>query len=465
MVTHRRGHADRWSADNDRWMFFGFFLIGVIFILTLKELVRNQFVVTAVPCALMLAYASLLWDFGTKRPRSGATGDNLYYLGFLYTLTSLGHSLYRFSTDQEDTESIVTNFGIAIFTTILGMALRILLGQTAADDPTVIEASARLDLATSARRLRAEMDYTVQDFKDFRARAGESLAQGLNEAQSGISNTLKRVEALEQAIAHFEGGVRTVAVTIIDRTNELERSAASLTAFERTVERLDGRAEAVVESIEKHSNALASGAASVLESLHSQAERVRAVDFRQTFLEHAVKPAANELRAAASEFAALLDQLRRSDALRERALTNNEMATSKLLEALEESRKLAGAAVDAASASRDVAASLLRVSDQVSQFNSGVKNATGALTGVRDEFSKSSERLRAVNAELTQAAESIASLVKEAERANRRPPRRRWLGRIRLWRRETSEEQGRETQQQTLAPERSVDASRPFSTR
>ena len=38
---------------------------------------------------LMLAYACLHWDFENNRPRADSTGDNLYYLGFLYTLTSL----------------------------------------------------------------------------------------------------------------------------------------------------------------------------------------------------------------------------------------------------------------------------------------------------------------------------------------------------------------------------------------
>ena len=93
-------------------------------------------------------------------------GDNLYYLGFLYTLTSLAHSLYRFSADEADTEVIVTNFGIAIFTTILGMALRVLMGLPTVDDPSSLDESARLDLAETARKLRREMSYTVETFRE-----------------------------------------------------------------------------------------------------------------------------------------------------------------------------------------------------------------------------------------------------------------------------------------------------------
>ena len=169
------GRPEAWSAENDRWHFFGFFVAGVIFILALKGLIDSQVVVTAVPCMLMLAYACLHWDFEDNRPRAHSTGDNLYYLGFLYTLTSLGHSLYRFSTDQEGTEGIITNFGIAISTTILGMALRILLGRTADDELAAMEDSARLNLAQAARELQAEMNYTVQDFKSFREQLGKDF--------------------------------------------------------------------------------------------------------------------------------------------------------------------------------------------------------------------------------------------------------------------------------------------------
>lgn len=90
-----------WSPENDRWIFFTFFALGVFFVLALKEPIGSQFIATAVPCLLMLVYAALLWDFKEREPKPGAAGDNLYYLGFLYTLTSLGHSLFRFSTEQE----------------------------------------------------------------------------------------------------------------------------------------------------------------------------------------------------------------------------------------------------------------------------------------------------------------------------------------------------------------------------
>jgi hypothetical protein len=62
---------------------------------------------------------------------------NLYYIGFLYTLTSLGVSLWQFSS-TEGAETIVTNFGVAIASTIFGVALRVLFNQMR-QDPVEVE--------------------------------------------------------------------------------------------------------------------------------------------------------------------------------------------------------------------------------------------------------------------------------------------------------------------------------------
>ena len=467
MRPHAEGVGHWWSAENDRWIFFGFFLTGVLFILVLKEWVGNQFVVTAVPCALMVAYAVMLWDWDEKRPRSDSAGDNLYYLGFLYTLTSLGHSLFRFSIDREDASIIVTNFGIAIFTTILGMALRILLGRPGADDPAEIEATARADLANAARQLRSEMDYTVEDVKDFRTR---------------IRTTLKS-KSLEKAIEHFERSAQTAAHGLIDRAGQLERSAAALTSFEdaatrlhrrtteleegtaavresldaqagalrnldlqkplldaiapaatklnavidRTADRVGTGIESMLQSIERRANEVAAGANVVSEALQSQAERVRSVDFRQAFLDSTVQPACDRLRETATEFASLLDQLRATDAGQERVLERTQEATLVLTRALQEQRNVAEAVADLMKDARGVAASLQSVTDRSAEFAINVDGATGRLAGVSDEIARWAEQVSVLSRDLTEASTTLTSSVQQAQKALQHKSHRRWF--------------------------------------
>ena len=482
-------HRAWWSPNIDRWMFFGFFLVGVVFILTLKALVNSQLVVTSVPCALMLVYASLLWDFGEQRPRSDAAGDNLYYLGFLYTLTSLAHSLYRFSADEADTEVIVTNFGIAIFTTILGMALRVLVGRPTVDDPSALDESIRLDLAETARKLRRELSYTVETFRETLEQDLDSVrqrfAQNAAETQEINSEAVERMQSLGRTIARFDDAIDKTAAGLVARAQELDRSASALAAFEDSVNRLDSRSSDAVQAIEQRSTALMKGAEELRESLQAQAERVRAVDFRkalldaielastdveaavertasrvdsrvdsvflsieersrrlgvtsdvvqeslreqaarigsvdfrQVFREHAVEPASNELRAAATEFKALLDTLRQTDAARERALASSERATASLHETLSGQHDLARSVLGALRDSRDTADSLRAVSEQLVRSIDGARDIAHRISHVGDGLSESTERIRVVNEDLARASAALKSWMLETERAS-----------------------------------------------
>lgn len=455
-----------WSPERDRGVFFGFFVVGVFFILVLKTAVGNQLVATAVPCLFMLGYAVLQWDFDAREPKPDANGDNLYYLGFLYTLTSLGHALYRFSTEQEDTEAIVTNFGIAISTTILGMALRILLSRPDFDGQHAVDASARRDLASAGRRLRAELEYAADDFGGFRSELAkdfkvfrERLAQDADSAHAVVAKTLERALGLERAFESFEQATRKAVETIVDRTRELERSAAALTAFEHAVDRLDARTKAAVEAVGEHSTALAAGAAKIGESLRSQAdgmravhetcaasltqgadqleagagavrkslqlqaERIGALDVPKAFND-AVQPASTELRAAAAEFRKLLDELRQTDASRERVAAGNERALAALNEVLRVQEDLSAAVAAAADGSRGAAESLLTAGDRLSGFNEGAEAAARRLVGVCEELARSAERLQVVAEELARTSATLASRVGAAGKD--RPSRRWW---------------------------------------
>ena len=440
-----------WSPERDRWTFCGFFVLGVVFILVLKTAVGNQIVAAAVPCLFMLWYAVLQWDFRGWEPKPGANGDNLYYLGFLYTLTSLGHALYRFSTDQEDTEVIVTNFGIAIFTTILGMALRILLGRPEFGEPHEIEASARRDLASVARELRAELGYSAGEFNKFRA----ELAQDFKVFRERLAEEAD----LAQGVA---ATMRKAVETIVDRTRELERSAAALTAFEDTVGRLNTGTAGAVEAIGEHSTVLAAGPVEIGESLRSQADRMRAVndacaksliedaerrakelaagadtvreslrlqaerigtlDFPRAF-SAAVKPASADLRAAAVEFRTLLHGLRQADEARGKAAGGYERALAALNDVLREQKTLASAVAAAASESRATAESLGAAGDRLAGFNAGAADAARQVAGVRDQLAGAAERLKEVNEEL---GRTFAELARRAAEERENSGRRRW---------------------------------------
>src|SRR5262245_21337039 len=118
-------------------LFLTFFLFGSAYIVWAKLVGIPPVLVTGIPLGLMLLYALALGLARYFRLRDDQAGDNLYYLGFLYTLTSLGVSLWQFSVN-EGAEGIVTNFGVAIASTILGVALRVVFNQMR-QDPVEVE--------------------------------------------------------------------------------------------------------------------------------------------------------------------------------------------------------------------------------------------------------------------------------------------------------------------------------------
>ena len=137
-------------------LFFGFVLLGAIAIWTMKSVGFNQYAVTAVPISLMIVYAIIALTTKRNRLREDRVGDNVYYLGFLFTLVSLAYALHVYSPDGSGATEIITNFGIAVFTTILGLAGRVLFSQMR-EDPEEYEREARLSLAEASSELRAQL--------------------------------------------------------------------------------------------------------------------------------------------------------------------------------------------------------------------------------------------------------------------------------------------------------------------
>jgi methyl-accepting chemotaxis protein len=209
-------------------LFFAVVIVGSGYIIFSKLDGFGALAVTSVPVLIMIGYALLL---GTRlfRLRDDQSGDNLYYMGFLFTLTSLAVSLYQFSA-AGSAEQIVQNFGIAIASTIAGIALRIFFNQMRRD-PVEVEATARLELAEASRRVKRELESTILEFGYFRRMTQQSISDGLDEVK----------ESLGAAHEQFAGELAKLATTANKPFEE---------AFQRSGETFDRLNERTVEVLE-----------------------------------------------------------------------------------------------------------------------------------------------------------------------------------------------------------------------
>jgi len=209
-----RQYRNLLNDKQDQFLFFGMFILGMVAILTLKGLGYSQITVTCFPVSLMILYGGIAWATKQYRIREDRVGDNIYYLGFLYTLISLAYALYAYQADGSGVEIILTNFGIAIFTTIIGLAGRIFFNQMR-EDPVEYEREARYALAEASGALRSELANISTDVSSFKRK----LVQIMEEGVVDISNSAK-------------ASMAETANTFSSTTNEVLRSIqAALEAF------------------------------------------------------------------------------------------------------------------------------------------------------------------------------------------------------------------------------------------
>jgi hypothetical protein len=216
------------STGASALIFAFFLLVGTGYIIAAKSLGVPALWTTAGPLLVISIYAVLLSFARYLHLRDDQAGDNLYYLGFLYTLTSLGVSLWQFSTSG-GAESIVTNFGIAVSSTILGVALRVIFGQMR-QDPLEVERVARLELAEASRRVRQELDATVFELSGFRRATQQSLLDSMTEIKKNIEAVSDTVTQALQDLPHETlQKLSNLLVSGLERgTTHLEKGTSAL---------------------------------------------------------------------------------------------------------------------------------------------------------------------------------------------------------------------------------------------
>jgi hypothetical protein len=234
---------------------------GMIFIWSAKLSGWSTGVVTAVPLVLMAIYFLASLMFSGFRLQNEQAGDNLYYMGFLFTLSSLGVSLYLF-VGETSIETIVQNFGIAVTSTIAGVTLRILFNQMRRD-PMDIERSVRHELAEMTRRVRTELDNSSREFSNFRRVSNQMLAEGFEEiarqAEKNGEEIRKAMEAISRdAIAPMQEAAGRLTAIIEDHNRSVTDQAAEATRkltettdrLSAIIDRFGGTVEAVGQRIE-----------------------------------------------------------------------------------------------------------------------------------------------------------------------------------------------------------------------
>ncbi|WP_341368977.1 hypothetical protein [Yoonia sp. BS5-3] len=142
-----------------RYAFIITFVVGVTGSLFFKWLDVHPLFSSGYAAGVLIAYALIGWGSGSLRVEPENIGDNCYYLGFLFTLASLAFTLYQMADPNLNDgsavsiPSVISGFGVALSSTIVGVFLRVLLMQM------------RPDFVAADREMRADMNKSFGEFK------------------------------------------------------------------------------------------------------------------------------------------------------------------------------------------------------------------------------------------------------------------------------------------------------------
>lgn len=236
LVPRRRFFSDM----PDKGLFALIAVIGFAGILMLKLKQFNADYVAGGAVALMLIYGFTAFQFRRVRMRPDRLGDNFYYLGFVFTLASLSAALLLIRNGG-NIDDLLGSFGIALFTTIVGIAGRVLFVQMRGDIDEV-EDEVRRDLLSASADLRAQLNQTLAEFETFQTGVQQATRkaaeQSLGSAQDAISNISRvanaasdnierafatetdRVQVLRQSTSKIEANLANIARDLNDRFDE-----------------------------------------------------------------------------------------------------------------------------------------------------------------------------------------------------------------------------------------------------
>ena len=247
------------GAKRHALFFFLIYIVGAVLLTFEKTFIYTFFssesglakaIIIATAMLLMGIYVFFVTLVPATKLRTDVAADNVYYLGFLFTLTSLAIALSIDSTD-----AILANFGVAIISTLIGIAARVGLNQLRVD-PTDIEEASRLELSDATSRVKAELNETVRQLTEFRQISLQVMSEGYADVQKNVETISTQVlQSLEELVKQSAKPLEEVA----ERTRVANTEAVkSIDDFTKSSKALTKSHKEMSAQIEQVNNALTS---------------------------------------------------------------------------------------------------------------------------------------------------------------------------------------------------------------
>lgn len=296
---------DRGTGVLPKILFIAFAITGATLIWIIKGYDLSMLVTILVPVAFIFGYCGLAWKTSLFYIREDQIGDNAYYLGFLYTLSSLSYALWRFSEGDNTPEDIIGSFGVALWSTIVGISLRVTFAQMR-QDPHDIEKDARARIAETASVLTSELHQASVSFNTYTRNLQQSVEEAFVKTGTAVN------EGLMQSIEKFTASAESMGQQIETAFGEFSSHTKKLNeASAKTVQALEALNNRI-EKIEAPDNLINQKIEAVFSNVETSGQKLAGLaDIQAGAVEKIVgssEALLNSIRALNSEIISMREQ-------------------------------------------------------------------------------------------------------------------------------------------------------------
>ena len=257
-------------------LFFVFVIAGSVLLYLAKASNLPPLMIVACSFGMMAAYAIFILAIPATKLRLDVAADNMYYLGFLYTLSSLAVAI-----TVDEPEKVLANFGVAITCTIIGIAFRVALNQLRVD-PYDVEAASRLELSQATKRVSRELDQSIKELIKFRTMSMQVMAEGYEDVQKNVDGAGKNMfaslketsdknseilmemakqsntaqENLSETIASLKDSNKEIVLANKSMLNQISKTSAALEDLAEKYSKTNAIEDRVVDEIKTGMNGL-----------------------------------------------------------------------------------------------------------------------------------------------------------------------------------------------------------------
>jgi hypothetical protein len=244
VVDQSKAISGKSKAESERLsvksIFVAAVVIGVIGIVT-GVLLNSATSSVVIPLITMFGYIFVIYSSEPDLPKS-TIGDSYYYLGFIFTLTSLAASLVALANnDGINMSSIIGSFGAALSTTIVGLVARL------------FETVFSVETKVRRERLEEEIERSMIEFSENLDRlttfVHASLSNVHAETEKALKDTLVGYQKVNSDVtSSFESSMESGAETV---SSAFEKLATKISNIDVNIEPFKNSFDQCVKDIDK----------------------------------------------------------------------------------------------------------------------------------------------------------------------------------------------------------------------